>query len=183
MQSFARSAQGVKPAESRKLRKFERDLIFCLLVRHHTRIYVPFHFSLCFLFSPFMEDINLERKESEAFSSQTNGDPADDTSRLYNRRKSKTESSSTDESEGDKTQQHDPAATKDNTSKKMGWLNALRPPPFAQMRKTIKVSIALLIALVMTLDDRCREAVGSGSLLVCIVLVFYFPSRTVGMSL
>ncbi|ORY95665.1 hypothetical protein BCR43DRAFT_475613 [Syncephalastrum racemosum] len=129
-----------------------------------------------------MEDINLERKESEAFSSQTDGDPADDTSHLYNRRKSKTESPSS-ASVGEKPEKHDSPTTKQDPSKARGWLNALRPPPFAQMRKTIKVSIALLIALIMTLDDRCREAIGSGALLVCIVLVFYFPSRTVGVVL
>lgn len=53
-------------------------------------------------------------------------------------------------------------------------------PPFAQCRKPIKSAIAMLIAILMTLSDKCRAAFGQTSLLAAIALVFYSPSRTVG---
>ena len=64
-----------------------------------------------------------------------------------------------------------------------GVMKALQPPPFEKWRKPIKAAIALLISLIMTLDDDCRHAIGQGSLLVSISVVLYFPSRTFGVVL
>ncbi|KAF1807335.1 hypothetical protein FB192DRAFT_1020912 [Mucor lusitanicus] len=53
-------------------------------------------------------------------------------------------------------------------------------PAFAQFRKTIKASIALLISMVFVFAYETREAVGSSVLLVAIVTIFFFPVRTIG---
>lgn len=60
-------------------------------------------------------------------------------------------------------------------------LEALKPPPFEKWRKPIKAAVAMLIGCIMTFSDRCREAIGSASLLVAISVVFYFPFKTVGV--
>ncbi|KAI8140051.1 hypothetical protein BJV82DRAFT_235340 [Fennellomyces sp. T-0311] len=60
---------------------------------------------------------------------------------------------------------------------------ALRPPPFEKWRKPLKASVALLVSLVMTLNDQCRAQIGPASLLVSISVVLYFPSRTIGVVL
>ncbi|KAL0145745.1 hypothetical protein V8B55DRAFT_1464744 [Mucor lusitanicus] len=52
-------------------------------------------------------------------------------------------------------------------------------PAFAQFRKTIKASIALLISMVFVFAYETREAVGSSVLLVAIVTIFFFPVRTI----
>lgn len=54
-------------------------------------------------------------------------------------------------------------------------------PAFPQMRKTIKASIALLIATIFILDSQTRAATGESVLLVAIVVIFYFPVRTIGI--
>lgn len=54
-------------------------------------------------------------------------------------------------------------------------------PPFSQTRRTIKASIALLIATIFILDSNTRAATGESVLLVAIVVIFYFPVRTIGM--
>lgn len=56
-------------------------------------------------------------------------------------------------------------------------------PPFPAWKKPVKQAIALLIGVIMTLSDRCREAIGPGSLLCAIVVIFYFPARTFGVVL
>jgi hypothetical protein len=48
------------------------------------------------------------------------------------------------------------------------------------MRKTIKASVALLIATIFFLDTNTRSASGESVLLVAIVVIFYFPVRTIG---
>lgn len=53
-------------------------------------------------------------------------------------------------------------------------------PAFSQMRKTIKASIALLIATIFILNSDTREATGESVLLVAVVVIFYFPVRTIG---
>lgn len=53
-------------------------------------------------------------------------------------------------------------------------------PAFAQFRKTIKASLALLIAMVFVFALETRETVGSSVLLVAIVTIFFFPVRTIG---
>jgi len=53
-------------------------------------------------------------------------------------------------------------------------------PLFAQFRKTVKASIALLIAVVFIFSYETREAVGTSVLLVAIVTIFFFPVRTIG---
>ncbi|CAO3654904.1 unnamed protein product [Mucor hiemalis] len=53
-------------------------------------------------------------------------------------------------------------------------------PPFSQTRRTIKASIALLIATIFILDSNTRAATGESVLLVAIVVIFYFPVRTIG---
>lgn len=53
-------------------------------------------------------------------------------------------------------------------------------PAFAQFRKTIKASLALLIAMVFVFALETREAVGSSVLLTAIVTIFFFPVRTIG---
>ncbi|KAI9313112.1 hypothetical protein BX666DRAFT_735984 [Dichotomocladium elegans] len=57
----------------------------------------------------------------------------------------------------------------------------VRMPSFAIWRKPCKQSVALLLGIIMTLDDRTRTTVGQGSLLCAIVVVFYFPARTFGV--
>ncbi|KAI7907902.1 uncharacterized protein BX663DRAFT_14205 [Cokeromyces recurvatus] len=54
-------------------------------------------------------------------------------------------------------------------------------PEFHQMRKTIKASFALLIAMVFIFDYHTRKVVSSSVLLVGIVTIFYFPVRTIGI--
>lgn len=54
-------------------------------------------------------------------------------------------------------------------------------PVFAQMRKTIKAAVALLIGTIFIFDSRARAASGSSMLLVPIVVIFYFPVRTIGI--
>lgn len=54
-------------------------------------------------------------------------------------------------------------------------------PAFPQMRKTIKASVALLIATIFILDSQTRAATGESVLLVAIVVIFYFPVRTIGI--
>jgi hypothetical protein len=53
-------------------------------------------------------------------------------------------------------------------------------PLFSQMRKTIKASLALLIAVIFILDSQTRAVTGESVLLVAIVVIFYFPVRTIG---
>lgn len=54
-------------------------------------------------------------------------------------------------------------------------------PVFAQMRKTIKAAIALLIGIIFIFEPKTRAASGSSVLLVPIVVIFYFPVRTIGI--
>ncbi|KAI7891734.1 uncharacterized protein EV154DRAFT_442545 [Mucor mucedo] len=54
-------------------------------------------------------------------------------------------------------------------------------PVFAQMRKTIKAAVALLIGTVFIFESKTRAASGSSMLLVPIVVIFYFPVRTIGI--
>jgi hypothetical protein len=56
-------------------------------------------------------------------------------------------------------------------------------PLFSQFRKTIKASIALLIPVIFIFDLSARAATGSSVLLMAIVMIFYFPVRTIGKSL
>lgn len=87
------------------------------------------------------------------------------------------------EKDDDNDTRPDEKLIRDNVKKQKTPLSKrIQLPPFDQIRKLLKPPIALLIGLIMTLSDRCREAIGQGSLLVCIVLVFYFPSRTFGKS-
>lgn len=53
-------------------------------------------------------------------------------------------------------------------------------PLFAQFRKTIKASTALLISVVFIFSFHIREVVGSSALLVAVVTIFFFPVRTIG---
>lgn len=53
-------------------------------------------------------------------------------------------------------------------------------PMFSYMRKTIKASIALLIGTIFIFASSTREAIGESILLVPIVMIFYFPVRTIG---
>ncbi|ORY91909.1 hypothetical protein BCR43DRAFT_497479 [Syncephalastrum racemosum] len=86
--------------------------------------------------------------------------------------------------EEEETGQGQPANEKEKKGPPASWSrrlwNVVKPPPFVQFRKAIKMAIAILLALIMTLDDSCRNAIGAGALLTCVVIVFYFPSRTVG---
>ncbi|KAI9253395.1 hypothetical protein BDA99DRAFT_519655 [Phascolomyces articulosus] len=61
------------------------------------------------------------------------------------------------------------------------FLTKLHLPPLENCRKPLKTSLAFLIGIIMTLSNKCREAIGPGSLLICIVLVFYSPSRPLGV--
>ncbi|KAI8339494.1 hypothetical protein BC941DRAFT_420641 [Chlamydoabsidia padenii] len=54
-------------------------------------------------------------------------------------------------------------------------------PTQNQLRKDLKASIALIIAMVMTLDIHTRKVIGDTVLLVPIVVIFYFPVRTYGV--
>ncbi|KAI9495016.1 hypothetical protein BDB00DRAFT_815490 [Zychaea mexicana] len=80
---------------------------------------------------------------------------------------------------------NDNATDSNNTQPQPKWktllTRILRPPPFGKIRKPLKTSLAMLIGIIMTLNNRCREAIGQGTLLICIVLVFYFPSRPFGV--
>ena len=67
------------------------------------------------------------------------------------------------------------------TPKRKTFLTKLRPPPFEKWRKPLKTGLAFLIGIIMTLSNKCREAIGHGTLLICIVLVFYSPSRPAGV--
>lgn len=59
--------------------------------------------------------------------------------------------------------------------------HTLQPPPLPQCRKAVKMAIAMVIALVMVLDNRTRESLGNdAALLVPIIMTLYFPSRSVG---
>ena len=60
-------------------------------------------------------------------------------------------------------------------------LRKLHPAPFEKWRKPLKTGLAFLIGITMTLSNKCREAIGQGTLLICIVLVFYSPSRPTGV--
>lgn len=53
-------------------------------------------------------------------------------------------------------------------------------PDFVQMRKSVKASLALLIAVIFILDSQTRAVTGESVLLVAIVVIFYFPVRTIG---
>jgi hypothetical protein len=55
-------------------------------------------------------------------------------------------------------------------------------PLFSQFRKTIKASIALLIAVIFIFASATRKATGDSVLLIAIVVIFYFPVRTIGKS-
>lgn len=71
-----------------------------------------------------------------------------------------------------------PTATKSNIlSRFMASL-----PMFAQMRKTIKAAVALLIGTIFIFESKTRAASGSSMLLVPIVVIFYFPVRTIGIN-
>ncbi|ORX50436.1 hypothetical protein DM01DRAFT_1408971 [Hesseltinella vesiculosa] len=54
-------------------------------------------------------------------------------------------------------------------------------PPFPQLKKDLKASIALLIALVFCFDQDLANVTGQGVILVAIVMIFYFPVRTYGI--
>lgn len=53
-------------------------------------------------------------------------------------------------------------------------------PPLPHIRKTVKASIALLISTIFCLVNHTRDVLGSATLLVAIVTIFYFPVRTIG---
>ncbi|GAA5805760.1 hypothetical protein HPULCUR_011285 [Helicostylum pulchrum] len=54
-------------------------------------------------------------------------------------------------------------------------------PMFSYMRKTIKASIALLIGTIFIFASSTREVTGESILLIPIVVIFYFPVRTIGI--
>lgn len=56
-------------------------------------------------------------------------------------------------------------------------------PTVAEMRKTTKLSIALLIGIILNMDNTARQAIGTGSLFAFITVVFYFPARPFGVEL
>ncbi|KAF7725934.1 hypothetical protein EC973_009171 [Apophysomyces ossiformis] len=68
-----------------------------------------------------------------------------------------------------------------SSSKKLPYIPRITLPTLPQFRKNVKASVALLIALIMAIESHCKAAIGEAALLVAIVMVFYFPVRTIGV--
>ena len=70
-------------------------------------------------------------------------------------------------------------AQKSTQSRFLDSIKAAIPAP-SQIRKTMKASIALLIATIFIFDSSAKSVIGESVLLVAIVVIFYFPVRTLG---
>lgn len=68
---------------------------------------------------------------------------------------------------------------------KVGMIQKLwsKLPTYNQFKKTLKADIALTVTLVLVLDQTTNKAIGQGTLLACVAMVFFCPVKPVGLQL